>query len=195
MVFITPVYKKFDCVTMRWLLATLLWWGQSAWADFKIVDIDPRLSNDSLEVSGKLELAISPKVEEALSKGIPIDVIIDLGLYRKRNWVWDQTYGRWALTRRISYHALSGQYLITLDAAKPEEIDSHTSLQEALNLMGTLTDVKFSLPTKITPEGHYILNVRASLDIESLPAPLRPVAYTSFAWHLTSGWTTWKIQP
>lgn len=174
-------------------LALLLPAGQAR-ADFKVEKMTPQILGASLELSGRLELGMGAKVEEALNKGIPMDIIIALSLYRKRNIVWDQTIAHWALTRRISYHALSGQYLVTLDARKPDEIESHTSLREALNSMGALTEIKLPLPGGTGASDDYYLDLRVNLDIESLPAPLRPVAYTSFAWRLNSGWSTWKVQ-
>jgi hypothetical protein len=60
--------------------------------------------------------------------------------------------------------------------------------------MGTLNEISFEMPSLARTEQNYVLDVRVSLDIESLPAPLRPVAYTSLDWHLNSGWTTWTVK-
>ena len=49
------------------------------------------------------------------------------------------------------------------------------------------------IPDALAAQGEYLVRMRAHLDIETLPAPLRPVAYTSPSWHLNSGWTTWTI--
>ena len=32
------------------------------------------------------------------------------------------------------------------------------------------------------------------LDVEALPPPLRPIAYTSGAWRLNSDWHKWDIR-
>jgi hypothetical protein len=65
-------------------------------------------------------------------------------------------------------------------------------MSEALRRLGSLNELRFVVPNEL-PVGQYALDVRASLDIEGLPAPLRPVAYTSRAWHLNSGWLRWKV--
>ncbi|NCF09332.1 MAG: DUF4390 domain-containing protein, partial [Gammaproteobacteria bacterium] len=41
----------------------------------------------------------------------------------------------------------------------------------------------------------YGARLRASLDVEALPLPLRPVAYLSSAWDLTSEWHDWLLTP
>ena len=46
----------------------------------------------------------------------------------------------------------------------------------------------------IGDEGHYYLRLRALLDIESLPSPMRPWAYFSSLWRLQSNWYEWPIE-
>jgi Domain of unknown function (DUF4390) len=165
--------------------------GEAA-ADFKIADIQPKITEQSLTFSGNLDLGLSPKVEEALAKGIPLEVVIDVRLYHKRRYLWDKKIASWTLRRRIQYHALSGQYLISEGEGESETRESLLTQQEALKQLGSLNDLKLVL-TETPSEGDYSADIRVSLDIEALPTPLRPVAYTSFAWHLNSGWTSWKV--
>ncbi len=177
------------------LAAVLLCLALPASADFKVVEVQPRLEGRTLVLNGSLDLALTPKVEEAVSKGIPLEVMIDVRLYRKRWFVWSQGVGRWTLRRRITYHALSGQYLVGNAAPVPETRESHGSLLEALRALGALNDLRLPLETDAPADGEYGVELRASLDIEALPAPLRPLAYTSLDWRLNSGWSTWKLTP
>lgn len=165
--------------------------GEAA-ADFKIADIQPKFSEQSLTFAGNLDLGLSLKVEEALAKGIPLEVVIDVRLQRERRYLWDKKIASWTLRRRIQYHALSGQYLVSSGDGEAETRESLLTQQEALKQLGSLNDLKLSLPEPPS-EGTYSVDLRVSLDIEALPTPLRPVAYTSFAWHLNSGWTSWKV--
>jgi hypothetical protein len=106
--------------------------------------------------------------------------------------MWDKKIGTWSLHAQIRYHALSGLYVVTLKESGDTKTFSTQS--SALRYIGTISRV--TMP--VTPEGkdeQYILGLRARLDIESLPAPLRPVAYTSSAWRLKTDWTRWTIQP
>ncbi len=173
----------------------LLLLATPAGADFTVTEVQPRLEGKTLVLNGKLDLALTPKVEEALTKGIHLDVTIDVRLYRKRWYVWNQGVGRWTLHRRIWYHALSGQYLVSTSASDPDVRESHGSMLEALKALGTLDEVRLPLEGDAPAEGEYHVELRASLDIEALPTPLRPVAYTSLDWRLNSGWSTWKLAP
>ena len=79
------------------LLAALLPLGASG--DFRLSTLQPRLTAEALQLDGGFELGLSPKVEEALGKGIELDVLIDIELERPRTLLWnDPTVGiRWPM--------------------------------------------------------------------------------------------------
>src|SRR3989344_6016710 len=110
-------------------------------ADFKVADMQPKFVDQSLILSGNLELGLNAKVEEALAKGIPLEVNIDVLLHRERRFLWDREIASWTLHRRIQFHALSGQYLISTSAPEAEYGESLLTLQEALKQLGSLNDV------------------------------------------------------
>lgn len=163
-------------------------------AGFTVASIQARAVAKSLHIEGSLDLSLTPKVEEAIGKGIPIQVVTDFRLYRRRPLLWDERVNSWTLRRELSYHALSGQYLIGEVSAVPADRESFTALNEALTELGTLDEVTLPLDTPLDADANYRLDVRVGIDIEALPALLRPVAYTSSDWNLNSGWTTWKVQ-
>lgn len=177
------------CSLLALLALTL---AGAAVAEFTIPDVKPKFIGQSLLLDGNLDLGLTTKVEEALSKGIPLEVIVDIRLHQQRRWLWDKNVASWTLRRRIQYHALSGQYLVSTGESGADSSESFITQQDALKQLGVFSDFRLALPG--TPaEGDYFIEMRVNLDIEALPAPLRPVAYTSLAWHLNSGWTTWKV--
>jgi hypothetical protein len=175
------------------LLAATLLLAPAVHAEFRITDVQTKFVNDALLVKGNLELSLSPKVEEALAKGIELPVLIEARLYRKRTLLWDQRLATWLLRRNLQYHALSGQYLVNNGAAR----ENFLSLADALRQLSALGELRLPLsPTVSISNGdEYGVKLRAYLDIEALPAPLRPVAYTTPSWHLNSGWTAWIVSP
>ncbi len=179
------------------LAAIVVVFATQTMADFSVSEVQPELKPGVLSVSGTLDLTLTGKVEEAVAKGIPIDVDFDFRLMRQRKLLWAKEIQSWTVRRQIRYHALSGQYFVDGAAANEKRLENFTSLRQALRHMGTLNELTFDVvsePQAAQVEGTYELQVRASLDIESLPAPLRPVAYTSLDWHLNSGWTTWTVK-
>jgi len=176
----------------KWtLVAAALLLAAPATADFKVVELQLRLHEGALVVSGNMQLELSRKVEEALSKGIELPVLIEARLYRKRSFLWDRNIQNWTLKRNLRYHALSGQYIVN----STESTDSFLSPADALKHLGTLSDLRLRLPElEVADEDEYIVKLRAHIDIEALPPPLRPVAYTTLSWHMNTGWTTWNVR-
>ena len=167
--------------------------SQSSYADFSIQKATPEFREGKLFVTADMDLVLSEKVEEALSKGIPLNILIEVRLLRPRSILWNETIGEWIMTRKIRYHALSSQYLVY--TADDSQVESFTSLSQSLRHTGTLSEYEFPMTHFPGKDEIYLLKMRASLNIESLPAPLRPVAYTSLDWRLNSGWTTWQNRP
>jgi Domain of unknown function (DUF4390) len=163
-------------------------------AGFVVSAIQARAVAAALHVNGSLDLSLTPKVEEAIGKGIPIQLVVDLRLYRQRPLIWDERVESWTLRRELSYHALSGQYLIGGVSTVPADRESFTALNEALTELGSLDDVTLSMEAPLAASAAYRLEARVRLDIEALPPLLRPVAYTSSDWDLNSEWTAWKVQ-
>ena len=194
--FIMPCLRNTSYYLAGGLVALLLLVAAPASADFSVTEITPKIDKQALQLNGNLELVLSAKVDEALMKGIPLDVTIGIKLYSKRGWyIWDENIANWEIRRRIRYHALSRQYLVSANSEQPEEVESFVELSQALKYMGTLSDLRLNVTSPVASGQRYVVKVRAHLDIESLPAPLRPVAYASLDWHLNSGWSIWKIQP
>ncbi|MFL6655276.1 MAG: DUF4390 domain-containing protein [Sulfurifustis sp.] len=161
---------------------------------FKVSSVQARLTGPALQLSGNVELGLTPEVEEAIGTGIPIKLVFDVRLYRARPFLWDTKMASWKFSRELRYHALAGQYLINASADAPVARESFATLGDALAQLGTLDGLTFVATTPLPRDADYEVRVRASLDVEALPALLRPVAYTSRAWDLNSGWTTWSVQ-
>lgn len=167
----------------------------SAWADFAVRKVDTQLANSVLHINSVLDMVLSAQSEEALNKGIAFDVVTDIALIEHRRLLWNRVVTDRSLRQRVQYHALSGQYLVSAEHAS-QDVERFSTAQAALAYVGTL-NMQIPLAKKKAIDGkmRYSLKLRVRLDIESLPAPLRPLAYVTPSWHHNSGWTTWAVQP
>lgn len=171
-----------------------------AQADFSVFGATPALQVEPdgdrvLAVHSRLNLALTPATEEALNSGIPLEIVIDIEFVRQRWWWTNKLISDWTLRRRISFHALSRQYLVSGTNVK-QRAESFGTLDLALAHAGNLSQLEFALPAKkqIEPGARHLLRMRARLDIEALPSIMRPLAYSRPAWRLNSGWTSWPVQ-
>ena len=173
-----------------WLAGGLLCVALDARADFGLTLVDSNVVGDSLRFSAVIDANLESPVVEALNKGIPLEIAVDVIMEEHRKFWWDPELNTWELRRRIEYHPLSKQYLVH---GVGIAADAFGTLEAALKYLGTWRDIKLLVPERLSPKGDYRLLLRARLDIESLPAPLRPLAYTSSAWRASSGWKKWKV--
>jgi len=167
-----------------------------AHADFKVRSAEPYIEDRVVHVNSQFDLTLNPKTEEALSKGIPLELVFEVQLVKHRWWWTNKVISDSVFRRRIFFHALSRQYLVTgLREAEPTE--SFSSLNQALVYMGDLTELLMPLTAKkqFEPDGRYLITMRARLDIEALPTLMRPLAYATPSWHLSTGWNEWPVQP
>jgi hypothetical protein len=165
-------------------------------ADFSVRSAAPFLNQRELHVNARLDLPFNARIEEALSKGIPIDVLFEINLVRHRWWWRNKVITDWLLRRRLQFHALSRQYLVSgLHAHDPAE--SFASLEQALARLGALEDLVLPLTAKkeIEPGARHLMQLRVRLDIETLPTLMRPLAYVTPSWRLNTGWTEWPLPP
>lgn len=168
----------------------------SASAQFEIKDGAPVLRDRVIHVNTQLALSLNSKIEEALNKGIPIDIVIDIKLLRKRWWWRDVLITDWTLSRRLQFHALSRQYLVTT-LQDDRSTESFSSLTQALDWLGDVRDLRITLTAKkeLLPDARHLLALRARLDIEALPVIMRPLAYATPSWRLNTGWLEWPVTP
>jgi hypothetical protein len=168
----------------------------SVQADFAVKSAAPRLHNRVVHVDTRFEFNLNPKTEEALHKGIPLEVVFDFRLVRARWWWTDRVITDLQLRRRLQFHALSRQYMV-LDARPGGEAESFGTLDQALAYLGDFSDFRIALTSRkqILPEATHLLEARAYLNIEALPALMRPLAYATPSWYLGTGWTEWPVLP
>ncbi|GAB4352447.1 MAG: hypothetical protein Kow006_17010 [Gammaproteobacteria bacterium] len=158
---------------------------------FVVRDASTHLSEGVYRLNASIDYRLSPAVREALENGVPLTVEIQIEVRRDR-WYWlDEEVAVLNQYYLLQYHALSRQYLLTsLNSGKQR---SFSTLRSALEAMGSLVDIPILDSKLLRPETEYQVRLRALLDIESLPAPLRPVAYLSDEWRLVSEWYSWPL--
>jgi hypothetical protein len=59
--------------------------------------------------------------------------------------------------------------------------------------MGQITDFPMLDKGLLNPNERYEGALRARLDLDALPTPLRLFAYISDDWRLASEWRTWRL--
>ncbi len=174
------------------LLAALLpATGQAAEA-FVIKSIETRLQEGVYSLGARIEYKFSEEALAALKNGVPLIIVLDIEVQEER-WYWNKTIAELEQGYLLLYHALSKKFIIH-NLNSGTQID-YSSLDDALQALGNLHDLPLIDAKLLRPGARYLLRLRSRLDIESLPAPMRPLAWISSDWRLQSDWYTWPLTP
>ena len=176
-----------------YLLLALALVGSLAWASgFKIVDANTKLVRNVYRLNAEIEYELSESALDALHNGVPLTIELEMEVARERDWLWDETVASLQQFFRLEHHALARQYVVT--NLNSGQIDTFPTLTAATDFLGGIMDFPLLDRSLLEADAKYYVSLRASLDIESLPAPLRPVAYLSGDWRLTSDWFQWPLR-
>lgn len=161
--------------------------------EFTISDAHTRLQDDVYLLDAHVEFHFSDEALAALENGVPLTILLSIEIQRKRDWWLDVTEATLEQRYRLQFHPLSHQYL--LQNLNSGAFYAFQSLSAAIEAMGTLSDFPL-LDAQLINEGErYEVLMQAELDIESLPSPLRLLAYITPSWRLNSDWYTWSLTP
>ena len=138
-----------------------------------------------------IQIHFSKEVLKALEHGIALQIDIEMEIKQNRKWLWDKKIRKKILSQRLEHQPLSDQYLVTnLNTGVKHHFQS---FYHALEFLGTINDYPFLELTSLEQDKKYTALVRASLNTESLPTPLRLSAYVSSDWQFTSPRYQWTI--
>ena len=158
--------------------------------DFVIKSIETSLADNVWRLDAKIDYRFSEAALNALRNGVPLLIQLDIQVRQKR-WYWNLTLAELTQGYLLLYHALSDTYIVhNLNSGTQEHF---RNLDDALASLGHIRNLPLIDAKLLAPDKEYEVRLRAHLDIESLPAPMRPMAYISSDWDLDSGWYTWPL--
>jgi len=201
MVFITRFWKKAgnhrppaSRISTRFLsgLVFLCMTSAAVASDISIAFATSAKVQDNYVVNAYITYEFDDEVLTALAHGIPLTIEIHIKIKRQRNWLWDPVVRDETINYKLQRHALSEHYLLTnLNDGSREQFQY---LDEVLRTLGSLNDHFLFDESTVHPKASYIGFIKSELDIESLPPPLRIIAYFSPHWHADSGWYEWLVK-
>ncbi len=154
---------------------------------------NPLLSfgEDGYVLSADLTVDFSPRLEEAVAKGVILYFVADFELSRAR-WYWfDERVVSRTQTFRLSYHALTRQYRLSTGALH----QSFETLEEALRMLGRLRNWGVVEKGAVKADDGYLASFRFRLDLTQMPKTFQVTALANKDWNLASEWVRWSFVP
>ncbi len=143
-------------------------------------------------VDARIDFAFSEDNLEAMRNGVALTVIVDIEVRRKRGQWWDETLATRQLRYRIETNVLTGRYRVRSIGGVARH---YRSLEEMTESLGRVESEPVVARELLSASARYAARIRARLDIEALPSPLRPIAWVSPQWRLNTGWFEWQVEP
>jgi hypothetical protein len=152
--------------------------------DIEVSDARLRTVEQGLVLDADFALELTPRLAEALANGVPLYFRVEFALTRSRWYWWDETTAERELQLRLSYHALSRHYRLSIGELQR----SFASLDEALEALRHLRGWLVVDRTVTFADADYEAAVRMRLDTGLLPKPFQLSALTSRDLNLESPW-------
>lgn len=164
----------------------LLIYSNISIANFSINYAKTDLINNIYVLNANISYKLTETAKEALHNGISLVLVLNVSIQRDRAYLWDKTITKLKLKYEIKYLALSRQYI--LKYLNTGITETFLNLSSVLHRLGNIKNYPLIDKHIINRKKIYWVYLQVSLDIESLPIVLRPIAYLSSEWHLNSDW-------
>lgn len=159
----------------------------------RVEQVETRLVDDMFFMNALLDYRFSTEALEALENGVPLTILVQIQIRRVGAWLWEDSQLDLQLRYAIRYKPLSERYEVY--RLPGTEGRSFVSRDAAIRALGEIVDLSLIGASSLDDDTDYEVQIRASLDIEELPLPLRPMAYLKPSWKLSSGWSKWPLTP
>jgi hypothetical protein len=143
-------------------------------------------------VSARIDYRLSREVMEALRSGVTITFGLEVELSELRRWWLDAGVVSIRQEAQLSYEPLSDGYVVRNLTTGQQQ--SFTAIYAAVRALGRVSDLPLIEDAQLDPAGRYEVALRAALDQEDLPGPLRLLAFWNSDLGLESSWYRWPLR-
>jgi len=158
---------------------------------FEIRSAESRLYQGVWYANALIDFRLSKEALDALDSGVALTIELQFRLDRVRRFWIDKEIATLQQRLELSYLPLSERYVVrNLNSG---EHDSFATLFSALNSMGRIVDLPIIDASLLDTDEQYEISIRAVLDQNTLPGPLRLLAFWSSGFRLESDWYVWML--
>jgi hypothetical protein len=159
---------------------------------FEVRSASVELDSGVYLLSARVEFRLSSEARDALHAGVPLNIRLDVEVVHNRRFWFNNTVASLRQRFQVEYHALSERYIVMNINSGQQE--SFGSLFAALNFLGRVDKLPLLDASLLEDSREYRLRMRAFLDQEKFPGPLRLLAFWRRDWSLASDWYTWPLR-
>jgi hypothetical protein len=159
---------------------------------FVVTDGEVELGEAGWLLNVWIDIKLSKGAYKALENGVPLVFEFHVQTLEKHPWLWDRVIEEQRQMREVQYHPLSRTFIVT-NITTGEQRDFRR-LEEAIQFVGILQNINVLDYAAAGDNRDYAVRLRGSLDIESLPTPIRLQAYIYNKWDMKNAWQQWSLE-
>jgi hypothetical protein len=159
---------------------------------FEVRSASVQLDSGVYLLTARVEYRLSSEARDALQAGVPLNIRLDVEVVHNRRLWFNNTVASLRQRFQLEYHALSERYIVMNVNSGQQE--SFGSLFAALSYLGRVDKLPLLDASLLEDDREYRLRLRAFLDQEKFPGPLRLLAFWRRDWSLASDWYTWPLR-
>lgn len=159
---------------------------------FEVLSAVAELRGGVYHLNAVIGYRLSTEALDALHAGVPLGIRLDIEIVDPRRWWFDNEGAALQQAYQLEYHALSERYLVR--SINSGEQESFASLIAALEYLGRIERLPLIDTAVLDDDRGYYVRLRASLDQEQFPGPLRLLAFWRRDWSIASEWYRWPLR-
>jgi hypothetical protein len=143
------------------------------------------------QLSAEFDINFSPRLEEAVNRGVPLYFVVEFEMARPRLFWFDEKPVVLSQTYKISYTPLLRQYRLSVG----DVYQNFSRMEEVTRVLSRLRGWHVADSGAFKKDQVYQASLRMRLDTAQLPKPFQLNAISSRDWALASDWHRWSIIP
>jgi len=159
---------------------------------FEVRSASTELVDGVHTIDARLQLVLSSEALDALSSGVALTIELQMEIIRVRRFYLDDVEHELAVRYELEYRPLSQRYIVrNLNSG---DQDSFATLYSALNNLGRVQGLPLIDDSLLESDRPYRIRLRALLNTQQYPAPLRLLFFWRDQWQLESEWSEWQLE-
>lgn len=169
---------------------------------FEVLEGRHELVDGVYRVDGLIYLRLPSEASEALHATLPLTIRVEAQFLNRLWFWWDSAEFERVDRYRLSYYPLTEIYAVEIErtGSAPAGTDAGTksratfpTLAAALEHIGRVDSMPVVAAAELDRNLRYDIRLRAVLDKDELPGPMRLLAFWRKDWSIGSEWLVWRL--
>jgi len=172
---------------------------------FEALEGGDELVDGIYRVNGKIYLRLPTDAAMTLKSTVPLTIRVEVQFLNRLWFWWDNAEFERIVRYRLSYYALADRYIVEVEPPEGDDADAvwgttdsyerqtFPTLGAALEHIGLIESLPVVEATELDRNLRYDVRIRAVLDQDGLPGPIRWLAFWRPEWSISSEWLSWRL--